>query len=887
MTIDADGTSRVIAVYQPQINLTIEGVTISGGLASGTSTNEDGGGIHYASDATLTVDQSAIRGNVAEGDGGGIWASTGSSVIIQNSVIENNSASEGGAIRVFQTGSQLSVRSSTIANNDATIGGGISVADGAVALIDQSTISGNQTTTPGANRGGGGLFAFLASVTIENSTISGNQNAARGGGLALEGGSATIRNTTIVGNTADSQDQGGDFALGGGIYAQGVQPVLTHTIVAGNQIGTALPVSGDIEGTVDSSSGFNLVGDPDTAGGLTDGDAGNIVGQDDGNGGREPLALTSILHPLSDNGGPTMTHAPVDGGPVVDSGDPTFDDSVTPNDQRGDGFVRVADGDNNDSAVIDIGAVESQTMVVLFDFGDAPNGFPVTLDDDGARHRIGTLRLGSEIDFEADGTESSDALADGDDEDGVLLIADIIRPEGTTGTRSSIAVNASGQGLLDAWIDFNGNQDWSDAGEQIADSLLLQPGSNIVTFSVPVNVAAGQAAARFRLSTSGTEGPTGEASNGEVEDYLFSIVDGATSPNVNVNLVSNQATSVLTQQGVTIHDGNDVLFSSPLNEIGELRVNGTSGNDEITLDFSGGGIVPSGGLTVSGGDGENTLAISTGDFDFEDTSVTLTQFQSIALDSIGPNRITLSVGSVQALANGSQSVAVTGGEGDEIRFTDASDWRMGQTSIVSGSFIRTIVHTDGTELQVDLPRPWQNLVQINDVDNGGMTTPLDALIILNELGRRQASGASNTLEDPTTIADWLGIYYDANGDGEITPRDALQVINQLAIDLAGTGEAEGNAPDPRIPNQFAIFPVDDPTSETFAERTDHQDDIDPIETGLDASSKPKPSLWNPTISPEIRQNLDMDSLDRAFSDEESEDWAELMAELEITLRIEN
>ena len=43
---------------------------------------------------------------------------------------------------------------------------------------------------------------------------------------------------------------------------------------------------------------------------------------------------------------------------------------------------------------------------------------------------------------------------------------------------------ASTNGLLNAWIDWNGNGDWSDAGDQILTNKPLVAGTNLVTFMV-------------------------------------------------------------------------------------------------------------------------------------------------------------------------------------------------------------------------------------------------------------------------------------------------------------------------------------------------------------------------------------------------------------------
>jgi plastocyanin len=160
------------------------------------------------------------------------------------------------------------------------------------------------------------------------------------------------------------------------------------------------------------------------------------------------------------------------------------------------------------------------------DFGDlADPTYPTLLASNGPRHVLGVLFMGAAADAEPDGQPT--VLADGDDlnfvddEDGVVFSADVII--GATGV--PIEVSASGPGLLDAWVDFNGDGDFADAGEQIFVSTALVAGANSLTFDVPGAAAAGTTGARFRLSSAGGLSPTGLAVDGEVEDYLVTLAD--------------------------------------------------------------------------------------------------------------------------------------------------------------------------------------------------------------------------------------------------------------------------------------------------------------------------------------------------------------------------
>ena len=175
-----------------------------------------------------------------------------------------------------------------------------------------------------------------------------------------------------------------------------------------------------------------------------------------------------------------------------------------------------------------------------FDFGDAPDPtFPTLLASDGARHVIVPgLFLGSGVDAESDGQPAAaadgDDLAGIDDENGIVFATPLI-----SGQEASVDVEASAAGALEAWIDFDGDGDWLDAGEQIAASVVVGAGTTNFSFVVPPTAVPNSSVlARFRLRSSSDppSSPTGLANSGEVEDYQTSIGVGA---DLDVTAVAN------------------------------------------------------------------------------------------------------------------------------------------------------------------------------------------------------------------------------------------------------------------------------------------------------------------------------------------------------------
>ncbi len=162
-----------------------------------------------------------------------------------------------------------------------------------------------------------------------------------------------------------------------------------------------------------------------------------------------------------------------------------------------------------------------------YDWGDAPgsrtSGYPTLLDRSGAQHSIAGPWFGDESgvpDAESDGRPEPDALGDdlngSDDEEGVWI------PPLVQGELALVTVDVSGGGgIVQAWIDFNGDAAWQDT-EQVFNGY-LPDGTHTIPVFVPPDAVVGQSFARFRISTKGGLGPEGLAANGEVEDHDVSI----------------------------------------------------------------------------------------------------------------------------------------------------------------------------------------------------------------------------------------------------------------------------------------------------------------------------------------------------------------------------
>lgn len=191
------------------------------------------------------------------------------------------------------------------------------------------------------------------------------------------------------------------------------------------------------------------------------------------------------------------------------------------------------------------------------DFGDAKMSMAdkttsATELPAGARHLVDTrIHLGANVDTETVPHINDSATGDQFD-DGIVFKFDpgntyLISDSGSTPIMQPIDVTASWDGVLDAWIDWNHDGVWdptvwnattNPTGEKLtfkdgpgsgaADVDELHAETKTLYFAIPTKLTSDNTEwfktfARFRFSTAGGLEPTGEAPDGEVEDYQVSV----------------------------------------------------------------------------------------------------------------------------------------------------------------------------------------------------------------------------------------------------------------------------------------------------------------------------------------------------------------------------
>ncbi|HOT92133.1 MAG TPA: PKD domain-containing protein [Anaerolineae bacterium] len=269
--LDAQGGGRALAVIGPA-NVTVEGLTLTGGNANGLGGIEssNGGGGVYLSGATVTLTNCAVVTNVvttAYGRGGGV-AVNGGNVVIANSRIAYNRAADaddysaeyGGGLYAF--GGTVNVVNSTLSDNSTRYGGGAYLTQNGIFTFTDNVIAHNTLAWDG---NGGGVYLAQGALHFAGNTVAANDKS----GVVAQGDALWIADNTI-------RNQG-EYALsltGAGVTVQG------NTLTANKQ-GVVINGSGLVAGNVISGcwggTGLTLWGSAEQTAGQTFTVTGNLI----------------------------------------------------------------------------------------------------------------------------------------------------------------------------------------------------------------------------------------------------------------------------------------------------------------------------------------------------------------------------------------------------------------------------------------------------------------------------------------------------------------------------------------------------------------------------------------------------------------------------------
>lgn len=195
------------------------------------------------------------------------------------------------------------------------------------------------------------------------------------------------------------------------------------------------------------------------------------------------------------------------------------------------------------------------------DFSDAPSSYGNPIHDIVTGFRIGAVNTTDTAPF-----ANVNAVGDTGD-DGYTTIS----YRRTVQTTANVTVTGT-NGRLQGWIDWNGDGDFLDTGEQIATNVAdngvgdTNPaiGTIGIAITTPASATLTQTFLRFRWSTTLNAPPsTLNLSNGEVEDYAFTALGIAT-------LTALKTSTIFNPPGTSPFaiPGNDALYAITVTNTG-------------------------------------------------------------------------------------------------------------------------------------------------------------------------------------------------------------------------------------------------------------------------------------------------------------------------------
>ncbi len=397
-------------------NLTLQNLTLSGGIALGGFGGFGGGGAGGLGGAiynqgALTITGSTLTGNSAVGGAGGSsrlgFGGGGGGLGVGATSPGTtgggpNGGIAGGAAAGFGGGGSGGNFGAGNTGTDGGFGGGGGASVGGFGGGSGGGVGGGGGSGGGGGGGSGGFPAFGAGSGGGNGGPGGG-GAGLGGAIFNQGGVIAIVNSTITGNTARGGSTegaigaagagqrggafgGGVFNLNGDVNLNGVT-ISDNTVVVGIGTGTTNTSDGgalytltqnvgtatggqNANVTVANSILANTTGGADvvhnklsgtlnvngTGPNIVSTAAVNLLGNAKVTGSPFTVANPN-LSALANNGGFSQTMSLLAGSPAIDAGSNAIVSTGLVTDQRGSGFTRIV------NTTVDIGAFEVQPLV--------------------------------------------------------------------------------------------------------------------------------------------------------------------------------------------------------------------------------------------------------------------------------------------------------------------------------------------------------------------------------------------------------------------------------------------------------------------------------------------------------------------------------------------
>ncbi len=230
---------------------------------------------------------------------------------------------------------------------------------------------------------------------------------------------------------------------------------------------------------------------------------------------------------------------------------------------------------------------------------------------------------------------------------------------------------------------------------------------------------------------------------------------------VNIDFLSN--TGLLFSRGLDLVTQLTIVDSSSLVVTSVADVRSTLANFDLRFAEQGGQVI----TTLFGGDGVVDLG--------QAPATSLTGIDVIDLSGVGSGTLVATAADL-ARINGGNLVRVICGTDDRLQL-DAS-FQLKSSRVEGNRFIPQF-ESGNVVVEVIRDPMWENPLNRRDVNGDGAITPKDALAIINVLNSGRVSLPNTQFLTPSELSPSFFRFYDVNGDNGLTPADALAVINEL------------------------------------------------------------------------------------------------------------
>jgi len=220
----AENSYHVVTGSGTDETAVLNGFTLTGGNANGSSEDSRGGGMYNFLGSPTIINCKFIK-NFTSAMGGGMYNSESNPTITDCMFIENTSDDDGGGIRNYIDSDAVITNCSFIGNVAFEEGGGLNNRKNSNAIVTNCMFIGNIAAVGGGMENHVGRALVTGVPIVTNCTFIGNV-ANEGGGMRNNDANSVVTNCIFIGN------------VGSGMNNRNNSPTVTNCILWANTVGS-------------------------------------------------------------------------------------------------------------------------------------------------------------------------------------------------------------------------------------------------------------------------------------------------------------------------------------------------------------------------------------------------------------------------------------------------------------------------------------------------------------------------------------------------------------------------------------------------------------------------------------------------------------------------